>query len=200
MGVKIQTERLMTYENHKLKKQFIFDLPATQEVCGRVCPGCYAKKAQVAYPATLPARLRRLSAAQQPDFSKRITDELLGTKKQFKYVRIHSSGEFYSQEYVDKWLTIANNNPNVKFYAFTKRIKDFNFSKLMRAKNVSIIDSLKFGRLNFGPMAEMKTLAAKHNTMICPDTAGDANAICGVTCTYCMTKEAQNKGILFVQH
>lgn len=191
----------MTYENHKLKKQFIFDLPAGQEVCGRVCPGCYAQKAQRIYPAVTPARNRRLEISKSKTFVSSISTELTQTKKQFKYVRIHSSGDFYSQEYIDKWTAIAKAHPEIKFYAFTKRMKEFNFTKLMSLKNTSIIDSLKFGRLNYGNKEEMTALAKKHNNVtICPDTMGDKNAICGVTCEYCMTKDAQNKGILFVQH
>lgn len=198
--IKGKEDRLMTYENHKLKKQFIFDLPATPEVCGRVCPGCYAQKAQIAYPAVMPARSRRLEVTKGKTFVDRISSELTGTKKQFNFVRIHSSGDFYSQDYIDKWAKIAKTSPNVRFYAFTKRKKDFDFSGLMKLKNVSIVDSLQFGRLNYGPIDQMRTLAAKHNTTICPDTLGDKNAVCGVTCSYCMTKEAQNKGVLFVQH
>lgn len=198
--IKGKAERLMTYENHKLKKQFIFDLPASPEVCGRMCPGCYAQKAQIAYPAVMPARLRRLDETKASTFVSRIKSELTETKKKFSYVRIHSSGDFYSQDYIDKWTAIAKSTPNTKFYAFTKRKKDFDFSKLMKLKNVSIIDSLQFGKLNYGPVEQMKEMAAKHKTTICPDTLGVPDAVCGVTCHYCMTKEAQNKGVLFVKH
>jgi len=39
-----------------------------------------------------------------------------------KMVRIHASGDFYSQEYFDRWLLLAGENPSVRFWAFTKSI------------------------------------------------------------------------------
>ncbi len=37
-------------------------------------------------------------------------------------VRIHESGDFYSQMYFDAWLQVARNNPNIIFYAYTKSL------------------------------------------------------------------------------
>lgn len=43
--------------------------------------------------------------------------------KQAKNIRIHGSGDFFSQEYFDKWLTVCKNNPDVNFWAFTKSVQ-----------------------------------------------------------------------------
>lgn len=40
-----------------------------------------------------------------------------------KAVRIHSSGDFFNQEYFDLWCWIAKQNPTVEFWAFTKSIQ-----------------------------------------------------------------------------
>ena len=40
-----------------------------------------------------------------------------------KAVRIHSSGDFFSQEYFDMWLDVCRNNPDVEFWAYTKSLK-----------------------------------------------------------------------------
>ena len=37
-------------------------------------------------------------------------------------VRIHDSGDFYSQQYLHQWFVIATNNPEVLFYAYTKEV------------------------------------------------------------------------------
>jgi len=37
-------------------------------------------------------------------------------------VRIHASGDFYSQGYFDQWLAYADDHPGVRFWAFTKSI------------------------------------------------------------------------------
>jgi len=39
------------------------------------------------------------------------------------HIRIHGSGDFFSQEYFDKWLEVARKNPDVTFWAFTKSIR-----------------------------------------------------------------------------
>lgn len=40
-----------------------------------------------------------------------------------KAVRIHASGDFYSQQYFDLWLEVCRMNPNVEFWAYTKSLK-----------------------------------------------------------------------------
>jgi hypothetical protein len=37
-------------------------------------------------------------------------------------VRIHASGDFYSPQYINKWLTIIELRPGIQFYAYTKSI------------------------------------------------------------------------------
>lgn len=39
-----------------------------------------------------------------------------------RHIRIHASGDFFSQAYFDMWLEIARENPSVEFWAFTKSI------------------------------------------------------------------------------
>jgi hypothetical protein len=41
-----------------------------------------------------------------------------------RVVRVHASGEFYSEEYVRKWIIIAKQNPRIVFYAYTRSWAD----------------------------------------------------------------------------
>jgi hypothetical protein len=43
--------------------------------------------------------------------------------KNAKAVRIHMSGDFYSQDYFDMWLRICEKNQDVEFWAYTKSLK-----------------------------------------------------------------------------
>ena len=43
-------------------------------------------------------------------------------RKPYNVVRLHDSGDFYSQEYLDAWATIAATFPRVIFYAYTKSL------------------------------------------------------------------------------
>ena len=42
--------------------------------------------------------------------------------KDYAVIRIHSAGEFFSQDYFDAWLETAKNNPTKLFYAYTKSL------------------------------------------------------------------------------
>ena len=188
------TKRLIQKGNSKLKDMYMFNIPATKQVCGRICKGCYAVKEQVRFPKALEARTTRYEASLRDDFADRVTEELASLRKPFSYFRIHASGEFYSQEYVDKWVTIAKNNPNTKFYTYTKRVKSYDFSKLKALFNVAVVDSLHFSGLNYGPIEN-----APKGAFVCPDTTSDPK--CGTSCTYCMDKtKAEVSGVFFKQH
>jgi hypothetical protein len=40
-----------------------------------------------------------------------------------KSIRIHSSGDFFNQSYFDMWLKLAEENPSVEMWAYTKSLK-----------------------------------------------------------------------------
>ena len=197
----MKKEKLLSYENMKLKNQLIFSITVSKEVCGRQCPGCYALKPQLRFPKVLQYRERMLERSKQDSFTQEVIDEIQQFKKPIEAVRLHSSGEFYSQDYINKWFTIAKQLPKQKFYAFTKRKKDFDFSKLESLPNVVIIDSLKFGGLNYGSEADMVKLKVEHGAMICPATfKGASKDTCGVSCSWCWDKKAQQFGTVFIKH
>lgn len=188
------SKKLIQPGNSKLKGMFMFNLPANKEVCNRICKGCYSIKEQVRFPSVLEARTKRYNASLKEDFAPVVIKELGRLHKRPKYFRIHASGEFYSQEYVNKWYTIAIANPDIIFYAYTKRMKDFDFKNLSALSNVMLIDSLHFKKLNYGPKDK-----APEGAFICPDYKNKSQ--CGKTCTFCMQKTgAPAKGVFFVQH
>lgn len=80
---------------------------------------CYAKQGAYNWPATKAARQRALESTLSESF---VADAIadIGRMRGVGVVRIHDSGDFYSQEYLDKWSTIAAAYPNIIFYAYTK--------------------------------------------------------------------------------
>jgi hypothetical protein len=56
-------------------------------------------------------------------------------------IRVHDSGDFYNQEYVDKWADIARANPDKKFYAYTKSLH-LDLKKLHNITNFHVIQSV----------------------------------------------------------
>lgn len=111
--------------NIKIKDTLIFNLPTV-----RTCPFateackafCYAAKAERQYPQVLPSRERHFEVSMQIDFVDRMIVEISKMNKsgKYKYFRIHESGDFYNQTYLNKWIEIAKAFPAIKFLAYTK--------------------------------------------------------------------------------
>lgn len=108
---------------------------------------CYATKAEKAYPTCLPSRERNLAESKKAEFAANMTETILqiakGTKKKNIIVRIHESGDFYNQSYVNAWLEIMDNckaDKRIKFIAYTKSFKFFDGVKL--PKNFSLRASI----------------------------------------------------------
>lgn len=182
--------KLIQPGNSKLKSMLMFNLPATKQVCNRICAGCYAAREQVRFPSTLAVRNSRYQAAQSPDFASRMISELSSKRKLPTHFRIHASGEFFSQAYVDSWVLITQAFPTITFYAYTKRLRDFNFSNLQSLPNFVLINSLHFGTLNYGT-------TPPPSAFVCPS----ATATCGQSCIFCMTKgQADTHGVYFLKH
>jgi hypothetical protein len=45
--------------------------------------------------------------------------------KNTKLVRIHESGDFFSGAYLDAWIEVAQRNPDLKFYCYSKSLQLF---------------------------------------------------------------------------
>ncbi|NKQ57319.1 hypothetical protein HFP15_31080 [Amycolatopsis sp. K13G38] len=51
--------------------------------------------------------------------------ELAAPKFRGRFVRVHDSGDFFSDDYTRSWLRIMRSAPDVTFYAYTKEIRRF---------------------------------------------------------------------------
>ena len=59
----------------------------------------------------------------QWDFVPRMIEEVQrAVQRGAKAVRIHDSGDFYSEDYMLSWFRIAEAVPSVRFYAYTKMV------------------------------------------------------------------------------
>lgn len=189
-----QPKKLIQKGNSKLKqaKMLMFNLPAGKVSCNMECAGCYAMREQTRFPSSMISRMYRYEQAQKPDFASKLHEELNSRRSRPKFFRVHASGEFFSQKYVNDWVDIARKNPDITFYAYTKRMKHFDFKELSSLDNFVLINSLQYKRLNYGSLEE-----APKGAFICPSYKG---AVCGVSCTYCMDKAAQVSAPYFKKH
>jgi hypothetical protein len=139
MADKTSGHRLsFAFGNKKLPKQtLIFSLPAVSTCPGAFAQGCglmrsgvemghcYALKAQRMYPSVKVSRGRNLDATKWDGFIG-LAAAAIGeaiARRGITKVRIHESGDFYSQAYFEAWSLIARMFPGVTFYAYTKSIR-----------------------------------------------------------------------------
>jgi hypothetical protein len=81
---------------------------------------CYAKKGAYTWSNVQPAFEKRYQLSKTDEFVSAINAEIL--KKKPDYVRVHDSGDYYSNKYLAKWIQIAKDNPNVRFYSYTNMV------------------------------------------------------------------------------
>ena len=186
----------MSKGNLKLSKKIkIFNLPAI-----KTCPNssqcakfCYARKAERQYPAVRFARERNLRLAKEAPES--LKKQILSKLESGDIVRIHESGDVFSQAYLDMWFEIVKERPDVRFYTYTKTMDIWDWGKIKSLPNFNVVNSLPGGLINFGPEQEIKIRAEQTGAFVCPCAPGN-KVVCGETCTACQT----NPSVLFVKH
>ena len=82
---------------------------------------CYAKQGRYVMGAAVTNRLDNLDESQAPAFVANMIKSLRSARS-FNVIRVHDSGDFYSQEYLDRWYAVARALPDKIFYAYTKRM------------------------------------------------------------------------------
>ena len=142
-------------QNSKLKetskklglKIFNFSIPAYKSVNGEtICKYakdcvkyCYAQKGNYTrFPKIGQLMEQRYELSKQSIFIGLMNIEI--KKKKADAIRIHDSGDFYSKEYLQKWISIAKDNPAVNFYAYTKSLPFF--KDIILPNNMDIIFSV----------------------------------------------------------
>lgn len=116
------------------------------------------------------------------------------TKTKYTVCRIHSSGDFFSQDYIKLWYEVVRRFPGISFYAYTKVDKMLDFTELNSLKNFNLIPSLINGKLNFGKKDYVDQLVKDEGAFLCP--AHDHKIKCNLHCNYCVS----NKKPVFLQH
>lgn len=84
-------------------------------------------------------------ASQRADFVDRINAELSDKWTFTQYVRIHPTGDFYDMTYFKKWVAIANDNPSITFYAYTKSIDIVKAYKLVDELPANMVITYSYG-------------------------------------------------------
>jgi len=160
MNLLTQNQKLKETSKQMGIKIFNFSIPAYKSRNGdTICKYakdcvkyCYAQKGNY-------KRFPKIGELMEQRYALSLTNNFVALmnmeikKKKAQAIRIHDSGDFYSKEYLNKWLTIAKQNPKVKFYSYTNSIKfikelqgipgNFDFIFSDSGKQVNLIDKTK---------------------------------------------------------
>jgi len=120
-------------------------------------------------------------------------------------IRIHSSGDFYSNEYINLWIKIIDNNPQAKFWAYTRswRVTDLlpSLEELHSLKNLQLFASADKDSLIPPPRGWRYCLVGtseRHpNLLNCPEQYDSNNLSC-VNCRICYSNHTES--IYFTMH
>lgn len=203
------------------KPKLAFSLPAGSDFsCAgetSICKdACYAKKGRHVFANVQSLQAANWKLLKQMEASadsagaiKAISDII---PKNAKIYRIHESGDFFSQWYIDVWEKVIKSRADVQFWFYT-RCFQFNWENISKLPNVScwastdsenLVAATKFVENNpafrfaFGPLNPSDK---PDNTVICPVTSGKL-AVDGACekCMLCVNMQKFTKNIGFVEH
>lgn len=120
-----------TYKYAQFNTRAVTDCPFASSGCK---VSCYAISGCHRFPSVKAAREASYNETMRADFAKRMTDTIESSLASGRYkgskmiLRLHESGDFYSMEYLKKWIAIFNHfrkNDNIVFCFYTKSFKFF---------------------------------------------------------------------------
>ena len=109
----------------------VLDCPFRSAGCAAVC---YATKGNHVFPSVKASRSRSFEESRREDFAQRITYSIRYHMETKRYknavmiIRIHESGDFYSVQYLRKWVAIWKEfykAENIRFVFYTKSFRFF---------------------------------------------------------------------------
>lgn len=118
--------------------------PGASKVCEQLC---YASKGRFTYNSVKKSYTYNLQQTKQLIADRKFVDHIDSYIKRNKIdiVRWHSSGDFYSVQYVKDWAQIVKKNPNTRFYGYSRSWRDASIrvelEKLVRYNNVRLFFS-----------------------------------------------------------
>jgi hypothetical protein len=100
---------------------------ATCPQAGACAALCYARNGTYRFPKVKAAHARNLKMVLDDldGWKGEMMREIVKRVKKGGYVRIHDSGDFFTDEYLEAWIDIARIIPGVTFYAYTKEVERF---------------------------------------------------------------------------
>ena len=84
---------------------------------------CFSASQEVQYTNVYNLRSNNFAALRKLDTREMIKEILAVMPKDMGVCRIHVAGDFFNEDYFYAWMVIANLNPHILFYAYTKSLR-----------------------------------------------------------------------------
>lgn len=172
---------------------FVYHFSISVDSCVCATPHCvrycYAKRGKIAIHQKGIYK-RNYEATKLDSFVGDMIDLIRPLYLDLRYFRIHTSGDFYSQKYFNKWIEIVNEFPNMKFLAFTRNTRIKVYQSYLPS-NINVIFSSdestqefnptisQVARVIYEPTEEVKHMGFAIDGYYCDSTCK--------TCRYCWT-------------
>lgn len=190
----------------KFKKVYVWNLPPVV-----TCPGATKWCLKYCYNADLRFPIEKWQKnwcdflSNQHGLKKRINEQLKNITSKCA-VRIHSSGDFFSGEYIKFWISIVKDNPHISFWAYTRSWRCKSLVALLcdlnTEHNVQIFASLD-PSIKEKPPHGWRTAVidhyeniGKYEGIFCPEQV--SYLIKCSTCGVCI--QARKDNVIFVPH
>lgn len=150
---------------------------------------CYAKRGTFNFPSVKKGIEDNYRFTKEKEFENRINAELsfLKEAEDIKLVRIHACGDFYSQEYYNKWERIAKKNKTLIFLAYTRNY-DIDCSK--RPDNFKMYFSCDKSTIRFNDTIQSRAYVFDKDEVV-------QRPVCKSKCFKCKFCFTVNKDINF---
>ena len=156
-------ESCISYRYAQFNQRAIKDCPLRSEGCEAVC---YATKGNHQFPEVKASRERSHAESLREDFPERILYTISVEKQSKRYknavmlIRLHESGDFYSVQYLRKWVKIWKSLPDgVKVVLYTK---SFPFFLMLTEEEKEIIrETMHSGKLSMNLSMDDTTTTAQ---------------------------------------
>lgn len=108
---------------------------------------CYAARAQGQYPGANVQAFKNLDLLKKVKTKEKMTNLIIKSMEYHGLVntdilRIHEAGDFFSQDYFDAWIEVANKMPQTLFYAYTVSLPYYMARKGSLPNNFKVIASM----------------------------------------------------------
>lgn len=189
--------------NRKIGDVFSFSLPS-----GITCPGqsawcqkhCNMQRLEKLRPNCRASYSRNFKLSQNPEYFQKIVMGVL--PRILPCMRIHVSGDFWSADYIQSWITICKAFPQTQFWAYTRSwtIPDLSpgLETLRALNNVQLFASTD--PLMRHPPPDWRSAFVDRNPkakgMLCPQQQGTIDSC--LDCGYCFSEKSGD--VIFKVH